>query len=371
MVRVTAIVMICALAAGVASADKQAGALEQMLRKFISQGQSPDQALAEKIVAQIASDPEQAYSEIIELARRDAVNDEALAVYIWALGFTRRPEAVHDITEFLKAHRSFSVRLNAWTALAQIATDEAGSVLADEHAQAASVDERAYILWKMAQMRYKPAFSMGRELLKLDPAKDIWRSIFVYANFDRDALPALEKSLTSKNRNERYSSVLLLGSWLVYPESADALKKAFSKEPDPVIRRAIAGALERVASDRDALDEFMSSVAEKEPAEEVRIFVQEYIERSKQIRNGIFAAGSSKKIDRDGFQREYESLYKSAGTSGDYEALRKASGALDEPDLLMLRRKVLLREDDSALDDYQKINEIIVTNRLIDYYSGR
>lgn len=363
--------VLCVIALGVPCAEAQTSGLDGMLGSFISQGQSPDQLLAEKIVAEIAKDPAGAYKVIIASAAREAANDDTLAVYIWALGFTRRPEAAVDISEYLRKPHGLRVRINAWTALAQIATKKAGSVLADELASTKNREERSYILWKMAQMRYKPALSLGKELLKLDPAKDIWRSIFLYANFEKEALPELEKSLTSANRNERYSSVLLLGNWLVYTESARALEKAFSKEPDPVIRRAIVGALERVASDRAALEEFMSKVAKKDPAEEVRVFVDEYLERTKQIKSGIFAAGSSKSIDRDAFQREFEGLYKTAGTVGDYDALRKASGVLDEYDLLLLRRKILLREDDSALDDYQKINEIIITNRLIDYYSGR
>lgn len=342
-----------------------------MLQAMILQGQSPDQQLTEKIVLHIASEPAGAYLEIMSGARRALANDDALAVYVWAIGYTRLPIAVDDIAGFLRTKRPLRVRINAWTALAQIGTDEAGGALADELARTSNKEERSYILWKMAEMGHKPALSMARELLKSDPTRELWRVIFVYANFGHDALPVLQMTLKSKNRNERYSSALLLGTWLILPESAGALKDAYSAEPDPVIRRVIVGALERVMEDRVALEEFMGNVAANDPAEEVSTFANEYLDRAKSIKNGVFAAKSARKMDRDAFQREYEGLYKSAGAYGDYEALGKSSTYLDEQELLRLRRAVLARENDAALEDYQKINEIIITNRLIEYYSAR
>jgi hypothetical protein len=65
------------------------------------------------------------------------------------------------------------------------------------------------------------------------------------------------------------------------------------------------------------------------------------------------------------FQHEYGRFFKSAGKKGDYKALASASTVEDEPKLKALRERILQRDSDEANYDYQKVNEIILMNRMV------
>lgn len=77
------------------------------------------------------------------------------------------------------------------------------------------------------------------------------------------------------------------------------------------------------------------------------------------------AFAKTKKPSAASFKLEYAAIFKAAGVKGDYEKLGACSTVQDEPRLKALRERILQRNSDEAFYDYQKVNEIIMLNRMI------
>jgi hypothetical protein len=89
------------------------------------------------------------------------------------------------------------------------------------------------------------------------------------------------------------------------------------------------------------------------------------------FQQAVAEAKKSRKEDRAEFERAYKALYRSCGLDTDfktlptYEALKIYSCPEDEPRLKKLRERILCRNSDECFYDYQRVNNIIMFNRLI------
>jgi hypothetical protein len=93
-------------------------------------------------------------------------------------------------------------------------------------------------------------------------------------------------------------------------------------------------------------------------------FARETLGNMDQMKADVVAFAQKKQSSAPSFQSEYIQLFKSAGKKGNYEALGVYSTAQDELKLKALRERILQRDSDEAFYDYQKVNGIIMRDRL-------
>jgi len=218
----------------------------------------------------------------------------------------------------------------------------------------------------LAQMQYEAALPRTGEILKLDPKEYYWQSIFIFGKMGDKAVPFLIEKINDPDRNVRVNAINVVGAWLLAKESAQPLRERFCKEKAPEMRLLILSALERVTDDPRKIKEFSKKILEKEKEESVRKYARETIDHfDNKLKEDLEAFRRKKRISPAVFAGQYDRIYKSAGKQGFYEIISAASSWEDEPKLKKLRERVLQRNSDECFYDYEKINDIIMFNRLM------
>jgi hypothetical protein len=157
---------------------------------------------------------------------------------------------------------------------------------------------------------------------------------------------------------------MVLGQWLIAREARGPLKKQFQVESDPNIRALILSSLERISSNVDDIRTFSEEILKTEKDENVTQFAFETISNFEEMKKHIASFKASKKDDRSGFESAYKEIYDSLGKTGDYQLLAEASTRADEARLKKLKEVILQRNENDCFHDYQKINDVIMLNRL-------
>lgn len=291
--------------------------------------------------------------------------ERQLAIYVWALGVARDPRSVGPLISLSKTSASKWVRTNCYQALSLIEAREAGEFLYATLKTAKDKEERFVLLDQLAQMRYEAALSEAGEILGLDHKQYYWQSIFIFGKMGAKAVPFLIAKIDDPDANVRMNAINVLGIWLVAREAAQPLREHYWKEQDPEIRLLILNSLERVSPNLQAVKDFSTEVATKEKEASVVKFARETIDHVETMKRDLDAVKGLKKASPEAFASQYEQIFKSAGHEGDYGILSSASSWEDEPKLDRLRERVLQRNSDECFYDYQKINGIIIFNRLI------
>ena len=178
------------------------------------------------------------------------------------------------------------------------------------------------------------------------------------------AVPFLLGNINSKDPNIRANAINLLGRWLIATEAARPLLERFWVEEDALQRVIILESLERTIPDFTQMAKVFEQVVAKDKNEETLRFARETLDNLNQWKTDITAFAQKKETSAAAFQAAYTQLFKSVGKSGSYEALATFSTARDEPKLSALRERVLLRDSDEGLEDYRRITDIIIRNRL-------
>jgi len=216
----------------------------------------------------------------------------------------------------------------------------------------------------LGQMQYEPALPIAEEVLRQDPKDLYWQSIFVFGKMGDKAVPFLINRINDKDHNIRVNSISVLGQWLIPSEVTKPLQDQYWIEKDAMLRGMILGSLERTMADLTQLKAFFEQVLAKEKVEEVEKFASETLGNMDKMKAMVVAFSKNKKHSESSFQREYTQLLRSAGKEGDYDVLGISSTVEDEPKLKTLRERILQRDSDEAFEDYQKVNNIIVRNRM-------
>ncbi|MDH4242038.1 MAG: hypothetical protein OEW48_20955, partial [Phycisphaerae bacterium] len=138
----------------------------------------------------------------------------------------------------------------------------------------------------------------------------------------------------------------------------------FWKEKDSEIRIKILGALEATTYDIDEIKDFSELVIKKESDAQVVKFAEETIANMDDLKKAIEASRKAKNTNRKEYRRQYEMLTESYGKEGDYEKLGSTSVLSDEPELKLLRERILRRDSDESFYDYQAVSKIIMMNRF-------
>jgi len=224
---------------------------------------------------------------------------------------------------------------------------------------------RFEILNLLGEMQYAPALPYFTEVLEKDPEEYYWQSRFCFGKMGDRAIPFLVGKLNDKNENIKANAMIILGQWLLAVEARKPFQQLYWKENDPKIRMFLLSALERMTPNLQEMELFFREVATKERDSELKQFATETLSRMGNMKTQALAFQQAKLDNRKSFEAEYAILYSSAGKEGDMKKLGSYSRPDDEPRLKKLRERILTRNSDEAFYDYEKVNVIIMLNRLI------
>ncbi|MFH1673690.1 MAG: HEAT repeat domain-containing protein [Pseudomonadota bacterium] len=301
--------------------------------QLMVRGDQAPEALFESIVEKVEKHPEEATTILLEKASTSNIDAKRLSLCMLLLGYTKSPRAGKFLVNLLE--------------------------------KTESERQRYYILSTLAQLQYKPALPKMEEILKKDPETYYWESIFVFGKMGDISVPFLIQRINDKNRNVRKNAIMLLGWWLIAPEAVGPLREQYWQENDLETKQMILSALEGITPDIHEIQEFSEVILAKEKEETLLQFAKETIKNIDKIKSYLRSFRDKKKANRLLFDDEYEKLYNSYGRVGDYEVLSMTSIPQDEDKLRQLKQRILQRGSDEAFYDYQKVNEIIIFNRLM------
>jgi hypothetical protein len=356
-----------------AAADAAAGQAESVIKDIealITRGEATSPAGLETIRQGIQENPGEVLPLLLARAESPGLTDENLAIYLWAMGMTRAPEAVDHIIRLSTGKKNPMVFQNAHRALALIGGDKVNEFLFRELQGTTEPTIRYELLDLLAQLHYAPALPATIDVLQQDPDIFYWQSVFVFGKYGDMAVPFLIKNITAADKHVRANAIMVLGQWLIADEAAAPLKKQFRVENDPKIRALILSAIEKISSNVSEIRIFSEEVLQTEKDSEVVQFAVETIGNLEEMQNHIAAFKATKKDDRALFAAAYQQIYASLGREGDYKLLAATSSRADEPQLKRLKEVILQRNAEECFYDYQKINDVILLNKLVDVQGG-
>jgi hypothetical protein len=332
---------------------------------WVSLGEKADNSLIGSIADGIKKNPSEALNSLLPKLQDKNLTEKQVAVYIWALGLTKDEGAVNTIMEVYQKRKVDLVRANCIRALATIGGKQAGDFLMSTLDATSNMEKRADILDLLGQMQYEAALPKTEEILRLDIKEYYWQSIFLFGKMGDQAVPFLLKKIKDKDRNIRANAINVLGQWLISPEAAKPLQKQFWMEKDIELRNMILSSLERTITDLSQMKTVFEQVVAKEKNKELVKFARETLDNIDKIKAEVMAFAKKKQVSAVSFKREYVQLFDSAGKKGSYEVLGASSTLQDESQLKALRERILQRNSDEAFYDYQKVNDIIMRNRMM------
>lgn len=349
---------------------QETGPLLAQIECVAAQEGAASPAVSKSIADQIESRRQEVVAPLLAKLQDPAATERQLAVYAWALGLAKDPGAVEAIIRLHRQSRSDLVRGNCLRALAMIGGTPAGEFLLSTAEAAPDAKMRFDILNLLGQMQYEPALPKTEELLRQDPKNGDWQCVFVFGKMGDKAVPFLLKRITDPDLHVRTNATVMLGQWLIAPEAAKPLLARYWQENDVDLRGWILNSLTRTIPDLDQMKMVFEQVGAKEKNDDLLTFVRKTLATMDEMKAEALASVQSKTVPaydfmrEHPFTREYAKLFKSAGKDGDYEILAVYSSAGDEARLKALRERMLQRDSDEAFDDYQKVNGLIIRNRL-------
>jgi HEAT repeat protein len=344
---------------------EQQNSIIKDIEEIISQGESASFTKLEAVKNKIEENPDKILPLLLKKANTPNLPETDLVIYIWAIGLTKSPKAVDDIIKLTSGKQSERLVGNAYKALATIGGERPGEYLFKKLRETSDPMMRFNLLDLLAQLQYKPALPGSIEILKLDPNQYYWQSIFVFGKYGDLAIPFLLEKINDPNKNIRSNSIMVLGQWLIAQEAVKAMKKQFGEESDPRIRAMILSSLEQVNSSLEDIKAFSQEVVRKERDDKVAQFANETVNNYEQMNDYLKSFKSKKKNDRSLFESEYKKIFSSFGKEGNYDNLGSTSTKADEEKPKRMKEIILQRNSDECFYDYQKINNIIMLNRLI------
>ena len=335
------------------------------LENIISQGKSAASEKYEEIKIKIEREPDIILPILLSKATSPQLSESDLAIYIWAIGLTKSPKAIEEIIKLSTGRKSELVKSNVYRALASIGGEKAGEYLFEQLDQISDQTMRYNIIDLLAQIQYKPALPQTIEILRQNPSQLYWQTIFIFGKYGDIAIPFLLENIGAEDQNVRTNAIMALGQWLVPTEALIPFKNQFWQETSPQIRGLILSSLEKINTDLSDVHSFSQTVIKKETDENIKRFAQETINNFENMKQHIEDFKSKKREDSEAFNAEYNKILNTLGKRGDYQVLSVSSSQGDEQKLKKLRETILQRNSDECFYDYQKINNIIILNRLI------
>lgn len=336
------------------------------LEMIISQGQpSTTFEKFDAIKNNIEKNPKEILSLLLAKANAPDLPEESLAVYLWAMGMTREPQAVDAIITLSAGKKNEMLLKNAYRSLAMIGGEKSAEFLFRRLQETSETISRYYLLDLLAQLQYLPALPATIEILQQEPDSYYRQSVFIFGKYGDMAVPFLLSKINDTDQNVRANAIMVFGQWLIAGEAVGPMKNQFQAESDANIRALILSSLEKTNTNVDDIRIFSEEILKTEKDAEVTQFAFETISNFEEMKNHINSFKASKKDDRPGFESAYKQIYDSLGKTGDYQLLAEASIRDDETRLKKLKEVILQRNSDECFYEYQKINDVIMLNRLI------
>jgi hypothetical protein len=335
------------------------------IERMASLGEKAEHSLFESIADGIKKNPSEVSRSLLHKLKDKNLTETQVAVYIWALGLTKDEGSVNTIKEVYQQSKADLVRGNCLRALAMIGGKQAGEFIVSALDDTSDMERRADIIDMLGQMQYEAALPKTEEILRMDIKEYYWQSIFVFGKMGDKSVPFLLKKINDKERNIRANAINILGQWLMSPEAAKPLQEHFWIEKDGELRKMILSSLERTITDLSQMKTVFEQVVAKEKDEELVKYARETLDNIDQMKADVTVFAQKKQVSAESFKREYAQLFDSAGKKGSYEVIGISSTLKDEPQLKALRERILQRNSDEAFYDYQKVNNIIMRNRMM------
>jgi hypothetical protein len=361
----SSILAVCWVVAASCLAMAQTDDVLSKIEQAASGGKEAASSVYEAVAEGIEKNPAKVSKHLLLRLQEKGLTERQLATYVWAVGLTKEPMAVEPIMDLHRRSQATLVKQNCFRALATIGGKGAEKYLLSVLDSTVDKEMRFNILNLLGQMQCEAALPKMEEVLRKDPREFYWQSIFIFGKMGDKAVPFLLQRVSDKDRNVRANTINVLGTWLIAPEAIKPLQEQFSKETDAELRGVILDSLLKIIADPARVRSVCEGVIAKEKDENLVKLARGAIEGMDRMKATIASSAKDKQVSKEFFQREYAPLFKSAGKKGDYKALAAASTIDDEPKLKALRERILQRDSDEAFYDYQKVNEIILVNRMI------
>ena len=321
--------------------------------------------MQKKIEQLIARDRATAYQKLLEQMEINSDKEDALVVYIWALGLTKEPRAVPKLISLHRKAASQKVILSTEKSIAAIGGNTAGEFLLSQLDGEAQELRKMHLLRLLSHMKYEKMLPRLTPLLEKKPRRGEYPDLlFIFANMGDSAVPFLKKLIAHKNRTTRSNVIQLLAQWLIPKGIASEFTARYWKESESEIRALLIIASTMTTEDFSKLKTFLELVKKKEKDSKVIVVAQESIKKVKNAQDMLRRFRESKKINKTAFDKEYAIAFNTAGKKGSLDVLTTASSVKDEAMLKALRERILVRDSDEALDDFLAINSIIYRNRI-------
>jgi hypothetical protein len=336
------------------------------LNTLAKQGEDDaDEDLMSSVRQRVLENPGEACSTLLAALKGAKPNDKACAMYIWALGLTKDPRIAEDIMKVAAATKTELVKVNAYAALGGIGGQAVSDFLLRELDKQQGDHTHVMLLIVLAELKCSEILPKTEKLLASRKDDAGWQQRFVFGKLGDVAVPFLLTKVDDADPVIRQNAIGLLGMWLMAPEAAKAIQGRYTQEKDPHSRQVIVLALERVQLDTDALLRFYREIAATEKDNAVSACIREAISLIESLPKNLASYQAEKEVDAVTFEKEFAKLDASSGSEGDLKTLRQCSSAEDEPKLKMLREHILRRNSDEAFYDYEKVNSIIYSNRVL------
>jgi hypothetical protein len=345
------------------NADQTSDTLSK-IERMVSLGENAEPSLGKSVVDGIEKNSTKISKEIILKLKDKTITDNQLSVYVWALGLTKDQAAFSPIEEVYQQSKSDMVKGNCLRAFAMIGGKRSEELLLSALNATSDKGMRFNILNLLGQLQCEAALSNAEEILKQDPKELYWQSIFFFGKMGDKAVPFLLKRINDSDYNVRANAINVLGQWLIPSEAAKPLLDQFWTEKDEEIRGMTLRSLERTITDLNQMQTVFEEIVAKEKNDKFVVYARETLGNMDNMKSAIASFAEKKQITGSNFQSEYQLLFKSAGKEGNYENLAVTSSVRDEAKLKALRERILQRDSDEAFYDYQKVNDIIIRNRL-------
>ena len=334
------------------------------IERLASLGPEGDEALTKSIISQIEANPKGIAQLLLPKLKNPEATENQLATYVWAIGWCKDPDTTDDLIALYRKSPFSSVQYSCLRSLSQIGDHQAGQFLLSILDEKSEPEERFAILNLLAEMQFEPALSRMEEILRSDFNMYYWKGIFIFGKMGDKAVPFLLTKINDEDLNVRKHTISLLGQWLIAPEAGQPLQDRFWLEKDEELQIMILGAVERTVYDLEQWKLFFEQVESRSQSQKAKKFANEALSGIDRLKTYVPEFVARKKVSKADFDREYEILFRSAGLEGDYKVLAISSSPEDEPRLKKLRERILQRNSDEALPDYEKLNNIIFLNRF-------
>jgi hypothetical protein len=334
------------------------------IERMASAETRPLPELGKSIAEMIERDPTSIADALLNKLDDQSLSSKQLAVYVWALSHTKDARAVKPLIALYKSNRDENVGINCLHALAMLGGSKSAKFLLETLDQESDRTKRSDLLNLLAQMQVSEALPKTEELLKLDFKSDYLESVFVFGKFGDAAVPFLLNKVHDKDRNVRANAIHVLGQWLIPVEATEPLAERYWLESDKELRLMILSSLERTTADPEQAKTIFGQIVSKEQDPQLAEFARETVESLASLKTEILSFNGKKRSSPDLFRREYDLLFKSSGKRGNYDVLATSTAIEDERQLKSLRERILQRDSDESFYDYQRVNRIIMFNRL-------